>query len=1158
MPTNGKEYKLAIRIAGVVDKSYNLALTKAGTELKTAEKTIKSFEQRIGKMDSAFREMDKGFNTVMNVGKKCFDVLARAAEVAALAVGSVTIAAAKIGSDFEAEMSVVQAISQATDKDLDALAKKAREVGKTSVFSATEVGKGMEYMGMAGWKTEEILAGISGVVNLAAASGEDMANVSSIVVDTLTAMGKTADSTSEFVDVLAQAAMNSNTNVELMGETFKYAAPVAGALGYDFKDLAIATGLMASSGIKGSLAGTALRNMLTRMAKPTKESRDAMEKLGLSLEDEEGKAYSLMDIMLKLRSSFADSTDPEGMAAALSSLGGLTDEQIEEYKAGLGEMSTAEEAFYAAELGGQRGMSGLLALANSSDEQFQQLVKSIYEAEGAVDRMAGVRLDNLQGDVVILKDAVKDAGIEWYYQFNDELRNGVQWLTEIVNSAATKIPAFFNKISTTFPTINRKFKQYVGPVIDIVWNFGKSILKNGKAIISIISGIGAALIGYKVVSNTVHFINALTKLTPTSLALAGVTAAIGAMVSAYVAYKQYEREMIDKDLADHFGNIALSMEELSSVADYIIRTDNLGKVKESLDAFNDLDTYVSNIEDALEQLNKLNWKVSIGMELTEEDKEAYKTAIDNYVQNVKDYILQENYAVDIGFSAFLDPNNEEDMKFQTKVDNFYSFNYKTLESLGEQLAQAVTDGFDNNFKLDDVKHIQTIQQQMAAIQRNLAVDEYDVSLTLLGAEFSGAALDPETFKNLQDKLKESAFEAEKAYYESYAKIQTALDKLHNAPGGISDEEYQTQSAANKATMEKGIRDTNLKALEFQLNTIYDTYGTDIENFQTRIKEILDEFGAPERQGIWEDNPAGIWMAIMDQWVNESDDVIDGFRRSAIFELLEPMQEQMEIFDKMFDAWDTLDDDEKARLLSIKSRLSAVRGATAEEWQGLFSSGEGDLSGLQEYIANTVMSTDDYRFIKDWLGNYYEEYTGISLKQAGIQPYIATVAEDVQEVINEEFSKGFYANAELHVALSPDLSIMSMSEINSSSLPLAWKNKLIHEINGHANGGFVWNRELSWLGEKGPEAVIPLDGSSRATSLWENTGKLLGMGSIADRYDFSGVASGNGTRIEYSPTLQFYGEAPSRQDLDDALRMSQDEFEAMMEQYLKRNSRVAFR
>ncbi len=1164
MPTNGKEYKLAIRIAGVVDKTYDLALTGAGTKLK-------AFTKQFGKIDSYFKEMDKGYKAIMKVGKKCFDVIAKAAEVAALAIGSVTAAAVKVGSDFEAEMSVVQAISQATDKDLDALAKKAREVGKTSVFSATEVGKAMEYMGMAGWKSEEMLAGIQGVVDLAAASGEDMATVSSIVVDTLTAMGRTADDTSEFVDVLAQAAMNSNTNVELMGETFKYAAPVAGALGYNFKDLAIATGLMASSGIKGSLAGTALRNMLTRMAKPTKESRDAMEKLGLSLEDEEGKAYSLMDIMLKLRSSFAESTDPEGMAAALTSLGGLTDEQIEEYQSGLGDLSTAEEAFLAAELGGLRGMSGLLALANSSDEQFQQLAQSIYGADGAVGKMASVRLNNLQGDLTILKDAARDAGIEFYYQFNDDLRGLVQLATEFVNSAALKIPEFFNNLKETFPTLQRYFKRYALPVFEWLFDVGKWFVKNGRTIISILAGIGATLVVYKVASTLSHIVMSFLKilsLGPVGGILLGIAGAISVLAGTIVNYKLKERELIDQSLADHFGDIALSMEDLSKVADYIIQTDNLGKVKEALEAFNDLDTYSSSIEEALKEINKLNWKVSIGMELTPEDKEAYENAIQSFTSNVQDYIIQQNYAVDISLSAFLDPTSQNDREFKTKVDTFYQTNLTTLQELGQDLADAVNKGFEDGFKLDDVKTVAKIQEQMAEIQRQLAVDDYNVALTKLGAEFSGAALDSNSFLNLQSKLEEATTTATDAYFETYAKTQTALDKLFGA-GGISKSEYEDMSARNKASMETGIAETNLKALEFQLNTIYDTYGEDISKYMEVVDRLTGEYAGKFEEYITNYDPeaaVSLWNSLIQEIYG--DENVSRYDGGALEELILGMGSQIDAIDRiesqLKDSLANVSDKQTVdniiklldRIEEFRSKVTPAQEASSRNiWFGS-SEFENVLFGD---ITNKLLSGTDNEALKSWLDQNYENLTGTAYTEA--QAAADRVAQDTQTLINNAFSKGFTAEADVNVFLSPGMIItpgLSMSEVMNSGLSLEMKNSLIHKINGHADGGFVWNRELSWLGEEGPEAVIPLDGSDRAASLWEKAGKLLGMQSISERYDLSGAAAGSGAKIEYSPTLQFYGDAPSRQDLDDALRMSQDEFEAMMERYLKHNGRVAFR
>ena len=204
-------------------------------------------------------------------------------------------AAVKSTMDFDTAMSTVQATSGATATEMSELRDKAKEMGETTQFSATESAEALNYMAMAGWKTEEMMGGIEGIMHLAAASGEELATTSDIVTDALTAFGMKADEAGRFADVLAAAATNANTNVSMMGESFKYVAPVAGSLGYSIEDVSIALGLMANSGIKADMAGTSLRNMLQRMAKPTKESQAAMDRLGISLEDDSGRMYSFRD-----------------------------------------------------------------------------------------------------------------------------------------------------------------------------------------------------------------------------------------------------------------------------------------------------------------------------------------------------------------------------------------------------------------------------------------------------------------------------------------------------------------------------------------------------------------------------------------------------------------------------------------------------------------------------------------------------------------------------------------------------------------------------------------------------------------------------------------------------------------------------------------------
>ena len=277
----------------------------------------------------------------------------------AIVTGSAAITAmagysVKVGSDFEAAMSKVSAISGATGDDLQKLTEKAKEMGAKTKFSATESAQAFEYMAMAGWKTDDMLNGIEGIMNLAAASGEDLATTSDIVTDALTAMGLQASDSGHFADVLAAASSNSNTNVGMMGETFKYVAPVAGALGYNIEDLSQAIGLMANSGIKSTQAGTALRSILTRLAKPPKEAAAAMDKYDISMKNSDGSTKSLMEVMENMRDS----------------LRGLPKD---------------EKAAAAAALGGQEAMSSLLAIVNASDTDFKQLASSIKNADGASD-----------------------------------------------------------------------------------------------------------------------------------------------------------------------------------------------------------------------------------------------------------------------------------------------------------------------------------------------------------------------------------------------------------------------------------------------------------------------------------------------------------------------------------------------------------------------------------------------------------------------------------------------------------------------------------------------------------------------------------------------------------------------------------------------------
>ena len=345
--------------------------------------------------------IEKDLSKMGKLAKTGLKTVATTVSAVSTALGGAAAAAVKVGVSFESEMSKVSAISGATGDELQKLTDKAKEMGAKTKFSASESAQAMEYMAMAGWKTQDMLSGIEGIMDLAAASGEDLATTSDIVTDALTAFGLSASDSTHFANVLAAASSNANTNVGMMGETFKYVAPVAGALGYSVEDCAVAIGLMANSGIKASQAGTALRSIFTRMAKPTNEVQGAMDALGISLTKSDGSMKSLNEIMVDLRKGFS----------------GLTQDQ---------------KAQMAAALGGQEAMSGLLAIVNASQGDFDKLASAIKNADGTAANMSETMQDNLEGAVTILKSSLEGLGIEIYESLDTPLKDTAVQATQAV------------------------------------------------------------------------------------------------------------------------------------------------------------------------------------------------------------------------------------------------------------------------------------------------------------------------------------------------------------------------------------------------------------------------------------------------------------------------------------------------------------------------------------------------------------------------------------------------------------------------------------------------------------------------------------------------------------------------------------------------------
>lgn len=347
--------------------------------------------------------IEKGLSKLGSITAKGMKAATVAITGTAAALGGVAAAAIKVGSDFESQMSRVKAISGATGEELEQLKEQAMQLGADTSFSASQAAEGMENLAAAGFTTSEIMSAMPGLLNLAAASGEDLASSSDIAASTLRGFGLAASDAVHVADVLAANANRTNSSVADTGEAMKYVAPLARAAGLSLEETAAAIGIMANAGIQGSQAGTSLRGALSRLSKPTDDMTAAMDELGISFYDSNGKMKSL--------------TEQVGMLRQATE--GMTDEQKNNYLV---------------TLYGQEALSGMLALINEGEGSLGELTEAYRSCDGEAQKAAETMQDNLSGALEQLSGSAETLGLAFYNSVADNLKNAANTATESINN----------------------------------------------------------------------------------------------------------------------------------------------------------------------------------------------------------------------------------------------------------------------------------------------------------------------------------------------------------------------------------------------------------------------------------------------------------------------------------------------------------------------------------------------------------------------------------------------------------------------------------------------------------------------------------------------------------------------------------------------------
>ena len=1105
----GKEMKAIVSIGGAIDPSLNKSIASAIASTKGMSTAMSA---SMGQAGRDIAKLDAAFGGIEKAAKAALSVVAVGAGAAAVGLG----ASIKVGAAFEQQMSTVEAISQAGANEMQNLSETALELASNSQYTASEVGQAMEYMGMAGWKAEDMLAGIDDVISLAAASGEDLATVSDILTDDLTAFGMSANEAGRMADVMAAAATNANTNVAMMGETFKYAAPIANTLGFSLEDVAVATGLMANSGIKAEQAGTSLRSWMSRMAAPTKQTAEAMDELGLSITNDDGSMKTFAQIIEETRNSMKG-------------------------------LSADEQARYANMIAGKNAMSGMLAVINSTEEDTRKLTKAIEESTGAAQKMADIRMDNLQGDVTKFKSALEGLGVSVYQEVQGPARDVMQWLTGIVNTAKDKLPKVIADIMKKLPEAARSVKKFIQPALDLVKDGFKWVIDHKKGVIGVITGVAAALVTYKIARKIMDITAAVKSLTtamgPVGMILTGITAAVGALTAAITTYEQYEREMIDNNLAEHFGNVSLSLEEIQSAAEQMIGSRALEQAKTQVEEFAKASDMLAGLSTS--ETDKLNWKVSVGLELTEDEKETYKSEIDDFVKKSNEYVTQQAYAVSVSLKIF-DPSSVEENGIASAVNGFYLKAQKQMQYLGTRLQNQVNIAFnDGILDIDEARAIQEIQRQMAEIEAGIATSKNKAAMHSLSLEY-GFDLDAESSAALQQALAEQAETAKNTFKTA---MEEGIAGLYAA--NLSDSELQAGIAKYESEYLNNVADAEIDTLDYFTNTVLSKYG-ELEDGTKQISQhIADALASGNFDQLnWQTyvDEAKAGLKPLDEW---SQKAVNDYLQNAL-----PTDAEIQSLVEEYKAKGQKIPEELVNSMLDFYAVAIQAGETPVLSDTLVSMiVNGEVQASQSAEVNDAMAKADENIAKSVRDNITHGYD--ELDEAAQRFYTYTDQAFKSKFDAQAINIDAKAMVNVHVIGVDD------SEVQNVLAGVRTSHEYSAGGGGHyalAEGGFT--QGVSIAGEDGQEAVISFKSSvrQRNVNIWKKAGEILGVTSSGSSTSASGETEVNagGNKITFSPNITINGNA-NENDVISAIRKSMSEFLDVLEEngVIAHDERVAY-
>lgn len=1137
---SSKEYKLAIKIAGEMEKSFYNSTRLTKKELasiaRQASVTSATFSESFA---SGLKQAEPAFNGLEKVGKQAFEAIAIAAAAATAATAAVVTASISAGQSFESAFAGVKKTTDATASEYEELRQGILAMSEQLPASADEIAEVAEAAGQLGIKKENLLDFTRVMIDLGESTNMTATDSASSLAKFANITNMAADKYSNLGSVIVDLGNNfatTESDIVAMGTRLAASGELVGLSQAQIMALAAA---MSSVGVEAEAGGSAMSKLL-------KNIQVATETGGKSL-----KKYASVAGMTG--DEFKKAFGEDALGATSAFINGLNDTERNGKSAIaiLDDMGLTEV----------RLSNTILSLANANGVMTDAIntANSAWEENTALTNEASQRYATAESQVEMLKNKVNNIGISIY----DDLRKPYTEVIALVSDTVSEIgdtideSGIFKNVAKNFskelPTVVRQTKQLGESVADFAQPFlkvGSWLADNPGLIAGTITSVGSALATYKVANGVLAIGKALGSLGPVGAAIGLGALAVGSIVGISTAIKKSAAEAKRANLAGHFGDITLSLRDLEKVASGIIASGSLTQVRQAIEEFDKLDSIQDTIDDLSSEIAKTNWEVSVGISMSADDATEYRSNIEEYINQCQEYVNQQRYAINMAVGVLTD-DDLEGQNIVDQVNDFYIGKQSELAALGTQLNQAITDAFqDGLLDMDEAQRVSEIQAQMAEIQAQLAGTNFDANLEMLSINY-GENLDAESFQNLQAELAEQVEAAKADYEEAFTSAAAgALAMLQD--GAIDQSGYDDMIAEFKENYLEQVGEIELKAANFQTETIMNQYKDEIEAAAPQLQQITQD--AFSNSFAWENNPLQAFTSLTDNLLDGgtlSKDAQDAL--ADLYAQLAPSQEMMqELAQEYLDAGEEI-----PQALINGMNNAALIGTLA-----------GDEDSVWTYLGNQISGNEDYQNILDAMTEAGGEIPAQLATALDENQHIAAEAaqnlyKDTGDTLQNAFAAGFDVEATVRMNMIPQTTGAPTDALWPTSTTLRDQLKV-----GHKDGGIFDTPHIAWFAEDGPEAAIPLDGSQNAISLWEETGKLLGQTqSTADQgrtitamsheIEKTSTSTYEGGPITYAPTLQFNGAAPSKADLDEALQMSEERFAEMLESYMRRNARLSF-